>query len=193
MRATRIRQHRQQGGVTIVVALMLLVLLMVAALSMSRNSLREIFLTGGMRQASDVMSQADSGLEWALYWLGPSADRPAPAANQPGAGAFVAAWTLEQSDLSKQGVWMTIDASSPASPYTDLRSTDGLVTKSTDIEVMYMGKVARDPSSQNLPTQVTAQLAPDVYAIRSTATAAYANGPTFRHRREVWTTTAIRN
>lgn len=193
MHATRPTQTREQGGVTIVVALMLLVLLMVSALSMSRNSLREIFLTGGMRQATDVMNQADSGLEWALYWLGPATERPAPGGNQPGAAAFVAAWTEQQADLTKQGAWTAIMASTPTSPYTDLKTVETAVTKSTDIEVMYMGKVARDPSSQNLPTQVTAQLAPDVYAIRSTATAAYTNGPTYRHRREVWTTAAIRN
>src|ERR1035437_102355 len=62
-------RHSEAGGITIVVALMLLVLLTVAAVAMSRNSLREIVTSGFTRQGAMARNAADSGIEWGIYWI----------------------------------------------------------------------------------------------------------------------------
>jgi len=59
----------QAGGITIIVTLMLLVLLTVAAMGMSKNALRELAISGTSRQGSMARNVADSGIEWAVYWM----------------------------------------------------------------------------------------------------------------------------
>ncbi|MBI3131706.1 MAG: hypothetical protein HYZ13_10305 [Acidobacteria bacterium] len=64
-------RNSQAGGVVILVVLSLLVLMTVAAMGMSRNSLREVMIVGSARQASAVRQLADSGLEFSLLWSDP--------------------------------------------------------------------------------------------------------------------------
>jgi Tfp pilus assembly protein PilX len=68
-RTNRPFQDTQTGGITIVVTLMLLVLITVAAMGMSRNALRELAISGTSRQGSMARNVADSGIEWATYWI----------------------------------------------------------------------------------------------------------------------------
>src|ERR1035438_110712 len=63
--------HTQSGGITILVTLMLLVLLTIAAGSMSRNSFREVVISGTTRQGAMTRNLADSGIEWSILYIDP--------------------------------------------------------------------------------------------------------------------------
>lgn len=69
LRTPRTLHDPQAGGITIIVTLMLLVLLTVAAMGMSRNALRELAISGTSRQGAMARNTADSGIEWATYWM----------------------------------------------------------------------------------------------------------------------------
>ena len=59
----------QAGAITIIAALMLLALLTAVAFGMSKNALREVAISGTSRQGSMAQNTADSGIEWAVFWL----------------------------------------------------------------------------------------------------------------------------
>jgi Tfp pilus assembly protein PilX len=52
-----------------IVALMLLVMITVGAMGMSKNAIRELAISGTSRQGAMARNVADSGIEWAVYWL----------------------------------------------------------------------------------------------------------------------------
>ncbi len=191
-----IRQVRAQehGGITIMVALMLLVLLTVTAMSMSKNSLREIMVTGTMRQAVEVKSQADTGLDWSLYWIASGTGVPAPTTGQPGATRFVLLRDKLQEFKDKdyqKGRWYFVDTT--AQKYQDLYNSYISIERWNDLDVMYMGKIDMDPTAQNQEARIVTQIQPDIFCVRARATAKFPNGLTFKHTREVWTTIPIKN
>ena len=68
----RTLQDPQAGATTIILALILLALLSVGVMGLSRNSLRELIISGSSRQGAMARNVADSGIEWAIYWLDPA-------------------------------------------------------------------------------------------------------------------------
>lgn len=72
---TRAYQTRQgeQGGIAILVALILLSIMSVTAFGLSRNSLREIAITGNESVGRKAFEAADSGLDWVITWGHPGA------------------------------------------------------------------------------------------------------------------------
>jgi hypothetical protein len=181
-------RRNETGGITIMVALMLLVLLTVTAFSMSRNSMRELIVTGTLRQAADARNNADTGCEWALYWVGPSTTRPLPVAGT-GAEQMVNQSAQLQGNTLNQGDWITINGDG----YADMKDPSFLHgTRKFDLDVMYMGKIDIDPFSQT-EIKAASQVQPDLFSIRTTSTTSYTGGPTFVHKREVWSTVPVRS
>lgn len=172
-------RHRERGGITIMVVLMLLVLLTIAAVSMSKNAVREVIIAGTSRQGAEVRSLADSGLEWSLYWMEP-AD---PAGNRPAATDL--ALTLREKIAE-----ISADTALTGQP----QNLNGELALGTDrtarLQLMFMGKVdplgsSPDPTvSPGLPSPTNL----DCWSIRAEGRLAYPDGPTFLHRREVWLT-----
>ncbi len=181
----------QAGGVTILVALMLLVLLTVSAVAMSRNSLREVIISGTARQGAEARNVADSGLEWSCYWLTPDTAGLTKAAPDAAATAFAA----PVKELS--GTMELSGESRPVAPTGVMSRTeaDG-ATRSFRLDLIRMGKQQIDltggaPStgpggmSQAIPTEML----PDIWSVRSTASMSYGTGGiTFQHIREAWVT-----
>ena len=66
------RIGRQQGGMTIVMALILLVVMSLAAFSLSRNAIRELTTSGHLIQGDKASESADAGLDWYLVWSLPA-------------------------------------------------------------------------------------------------------------------------
>lgn len=174
-------RSNQRGGVTILVVLMLLVLLTVASVAMSKNALRQAVLSGTARQGAEARSIADSGVEWAILWLD-----DANAATPDAAAQLLRAKATEISD--------TADLAGKAQA---LGTTGSMVldptpalTKRFNLELMYMGTVDPGATSSNAQTSPGLVSVTDLacWSVRSEGQLAYANGPTFIHRREVWFT-----
>ena len=70
-RSPRSLQDPQAGATTIILVLILLALLTVGVMGMSRNALREVVTSGTGRQGAMARDTADSGIEWAVFWLDP--------------------------------------------------------------------------------------------------------------------------
>lgn len=61
----------QAGGIAIVVALILLGVMGAAAFSLSRNTIRELAISGTVIQGTKAESAADAGLDWFMLWAHP--------------------------------------------------------------------------------------------------------------------------
>jgi len=187
----------QTGGITILVALMLLVLLTIATLGMSKNAVREIVATGFSRQTASTRSVADSGIEWAVYWLDWQ--------NAPnGTGSAAKLLATELSLLQNPALaGVPTDISTNTQPYVpggalaaDLQWTNPLgAVEGFTIGLTYMGKLPVTNMSQGngagsfAPASgTTNKQAPDLWAVRSDAQVV--TGPvTFTHAQEAWVST----
>ncbi|GLH73999.1 hypothetical protein GETHLI_25010 [Geothrix limicola] len=192
-------QDPQAGGVTIIVALMLLVLLTVAAVAMSRNSLREIVTSGFTRQGAMARNVADSGIEWSVYWI--TSNNSAVAT---GTAAKVGAEQLAllRDDTLAGRAKNIMDGSDyvPGGTLNTVMSLPGPtgVTQGFTIGLTRMGKLPIVDMSQGAGTGAFTPasggpqlLAPDLWAVRSDAQVQQ-GGMTFIHAKEAWVSTAVR-
>lgn len=60
--------RKQQGGLTIVMALVLVAVLGAALFSLSRNVVRELSMSGTVVQGEKAAAAADAGLDWVITW-----------------------------------------------------------------------------------------------------------------------------
>jgi hypothetical protein len=61
-------RSRQQGGLTIIMALVLVSVLGAAVFSLSRNVVRELSMGGTVIQGEKAAAAADAALDWAITW-----------------------------------------------------------------------------------------------------------------------------
>ena len=195
----------QTGGITILVALSLLVLLTIAAVSMSRNSFREVVISGTSRQGAMVRNAADAGIEWSVYWL--------TLTNAPSAtGTGIKQVTLKKYLLDtpeKSGLPYDVITNNP---YAGPTSISGLqadqtfntvpgTTQGFSVAMTRMGKLPIANMSQGItqgtfgPAQGKTNLqAPDLWAVRSDAQVQVGTGllaPNFLHSKEAWVSTPV--
>ncbi len=199
-------RHRERGGITILVALMLLVFITIVAVGMSRNSFREIVISGTSRQGALVRDTADSGIEWSIFWM----DLENAKSSTDTAASLAALKTalLQDPSLSgkpydaSQATPTLYDISSPPSAPADLTWTSVGGTDfdaSVSIALTRMGKLPITNMSQGLgpgafaPAQGNEnKQAPDLWAIRSDAQISTGLlGSTFIHSKEAWITTPV--
>ena len=183
-RPPRSLQHPEAGGITILVALMLLVLLTVAAMALSRNALREMIVAGASRQGVETREIADSGLDYAIYWMIQGQDnRPTVSATATsGYQGLIAAMDQLRSNPTLSGRYYTInnDSSMTFNPAPGK-------TGSFDLQIINMGKLPIV-----LTSQIDPRLRPDLWAIRSDANLTYGGGMTFQNSREMWVSTTVK-
>ena len=191
--------HRQEGGITILVALMLLVLLTLAAIGMSRNSFREIVASGTTRQGSMAKNTADSGIEWSIYWMDLN-NAPAATGTAKQLADLKVALLLDE---GKSGVAKDVSDSTGATSYVAganpviTMPSIGGTSQTISVGLTRMGKLpitdmshgigagAYSPASGSVPTP-----APDLWAVRSDAQITV-GGVTFIHAKESWISTPI--
>jgi hypothetical protein len=204
-RTTRSLQDSQAGGITIIVTLMLLVLLTVAAMGMSKNSLREIAISGTTRQGSMARNVADSGIEWSTYWMYPP---NATAATGTALALSNLANTLlvnpgmagQAYDPTTGGLYVTSVLPTPPAD-TSLPPVNG-TTQGFTVALTRMGKLPITGTSQGAgqgsfaPATGSVPLqAPDLWAIRSDSQVTTGVAPfamTFFHSKESWVSSAAR-
>jgi type II secretory pathway pseudopilin PulG len=199
----------EAGGITIVVALMLLVLLTIAAVAMSRNSLRDIVTSGFTRQGAMARNAADSGIEWGIYWI--DLENSATAGVTALKLANLKAGLLLDPTLSGKardvdtfvpGTSNPNDTYSPGgTPPADLMlpSPAAGVTEGFTLGLTRMGKLPITMMSQGSGTNAFTPAAgtenknaPDLWAIRSDAQVSQ-GGMTFIHAREAWISTPVQS
>ncbi len=174
--------HSQEGGITILVALMLLVLLTVAALGMSRNSLRQIVIASTVRQGAEVMNTADAGLEWTMFWMyPPNANLGSPSAS---ANPLITILRKLQTDETLRGKAQYYPVTGSEMSYTNANGA----TREFALQVTQMGRV--DPAGSSTQTK---EFKPLAWAVRSDAQVRYSGGLTFQHSREMWVTKPVEN
>ena len=199
--------HNQTGGITILVALALLVLLTIAAVGMSRNSFREVVISGTSRQGAMVRNTADAGVEWSIYWLDLA---NAPSATLTGIKLQDLKNGLLMDETKSGRAWSVIGG--PTVPYTAPPSVSSRPADQTfstvannlqgfSVALTRMGKLPITDTSQGT-TQGTfspaqggvSKQAPDLWAVRSDAQLQVGTdllAPTFLHSKEAWVSTPV--
>jgi Tfp pilus assembly protein PilX len=200
------RHRRQEGGITIMVALAMLVFITLVAVGLSRNSFREVVISGSARQASMARNAADSGIEWAVYWM-TAANVPSAASNSPLQfnGPDGGLLNLLLQPTTQSGVYRNLDQSlyvpgaPPAVPADlTLAGTGAGVTSGFTVATMQMGKLPMVNTNQNPGGNQYnpgsggySPNAPNLWAIRSDGQVTYAGAATFMQSREAWISTPI--
>ncbi len=195
--------NAQTGAITIMVALLLLVLLTIAAVSMARNTFREVVSSGFSRQGAMADSVAESGLDWAVYWLDPA---NSPSTANPSAANLVNLKRTLLQDDTLEGTVKSITDTSGATYYTPGASTPSADlswpgptggTQGYTIGLTRMGKLPVTGMSQGsgagafTPAAGTTNMqAPDLWAVRSDAQVVQGN-VTFIRGKEAWITTPV--
>jgi hypothetical protein len=160
----------QAGGVVILVVLSLLVLMTVAAMGMSRNSLREVMIVGSARQAASVRQLADAGLEFSLLWSDPQ---------NVGTGAGAKDYQEKMRYLlvtpEEQGNYHDIPKGSG-----DMKMTSG---DTYELRLLRLGKLPVLKTS--VPDE---RLYNDIWVSQSVGVAKVGT-LVFQHRKEAWLTT----
>lgn len=179
-----LRHRREYGGILIIVVLMLLVLMTIMALAMSKNSLREVIITGTSRQSAQVQSLADSGLDWSIFWM--MGDSAMPSAST---GSGAADLRAKRDTLVSNLSMGTLSPKISTADMTVGSSTDP--TQRFEVYLTYMGNPtplftgsAPNASSINAASAAGVQL----WSVRSDGYVEYSAGLTFLHRREAWFT-----
>jgi hypothetical protein len=206
--------NKQAGGTTILVVLTLLVLLTVAGLSMSKNSLKEIQTTAFVRQGAMATQVADSGIEWAFYWV----DLGDPPESDGAPAKLIALKNALARDNSRSGTMWDITSAPNSNSYVKYEPGKGLRQEDLpppsmapgfnegsepDFKLSYtigltrMGKLPIANMSQGgayNPASGGANLqAPDLWAIRSDAQVKpVGSSVTFTQAREMWVSTPVR-
>jgi len=177
------------------VTLSLLVLLTIAAISMSKNSFKEIQTSGLTRQGAMAKNVADSGIEWSIYWIGLDDYN----ISDPDAANLISLKDLLAGDSDLSGVARDIFSRSEYKPNAlgnigiEIDNPSNF-TQSFTIGLTRMGKLpisnmsqgaagGYTPAAGSVPLQ-----APDLWAIRSDARIKQ-GGLVFTHAREAWVST----
>lgn len=201
-RTDRSLHDSQAGGITIIVTLMLLVLITVAAMGMSKNAIRELAISGTSRQGAMARNVADSGIEWAVYWMDQT---NASGASGTALGLKNLKTKLTQDptlagrayDPTTLGLYNTSVLSTPPAD-TTLGSLSG-TTQGFTVGLTRMGKLPITDMSQGVgqgsyaPAGGAVPLqAPDLWAVRSDSQITTGSLPfatTFFHAKEAWVST----
>jgi len=191
---SRSLKDSETGGITILVALMLLVLLTVAAVGMSRNSLRQIVIASTVRQGAEVMNTADAGLEWTMFWMyRPNAISGAPTASATGLVDILNKLQTDPTLAGKPQFLGAPPAAPSTAPWTPWPAGSEVIytnangaTRQFGLQLTQMGQV-KPPgfSVQNVAFY------PLAWSVRSDAQVSYPGGLTFQHSREMWATTPV--
>ncbi len=171
--------HRSEaGGVTILVVLTLLALLTVAAMGMSRNSLREIMIVGSSRQAANVRQTADAGLEFAVLWSNPS-NTPVGASSSD--YQTQARLLLQNQEL--QGTYQSVSGGAPTTDTILYENAD--YRQAFNLQLLRLGKLPAAKTS--VPDE---RLFNDLWVVRSSGVVT-AGTTTFQHDKEMWLSTPV--
>ena len=187
-----------------IVALMLLVLLTVGAMGMSKNAMRELAISGTTRQGAMARNVADSGIEWAVYWL--DVENSRSAADTALGMANLKAKLGQNGSLAGRAynpLDLQLYPTTRPTPPTDLTfgSVSG-TTQGVSVALTRMGKVTTDGMSQGTSQgsykpaggegSRGKQSLPDLWALRSDSQITVGSGllaTKFFHSKEAWIST----
>lgn len=201
----RTKRNGEAGGITILVALMLLVFITLTAVGLSRNSFREVVISGTARQGALARNVADSGIEWSIFWM---TDKNKPFAAGSASKLIQLQAALLRGEVTPGRAWDVTNASSPTlynpssasaavtlDPITTAAGTT--MTQAFAAGVTNMGKMPITDMSQGVgagtftPAAGTvSKQAPDLWAVRTDARVGV-GAVTFVHAKELWVSTPV--
>ena len=204
MRTPTERNPGEAGGITILVSLMMLVFITLTAVGMSRNSFREVVISGTTRQGALARNLADTGMEWSIFWMEDKNRAIAPTGAEANLNTLRASLLQANGlsgkawDLMNPGVLYVPDSATAAKSLTPVTSSAGTVmNQSFAAGLTRMGKLPIANQSQGVgdgsfkpATGEQSNLLPDLWAFRADARVSVV-GVTFNHAKELWVSTAI--
>ena len=147
----RTLQHPETGGLTILVALVMLVVVTVAALGLSRTSLREVMISGNESTGRKAFEMADSGLDYVISWGSPYANTstaPSAATLQTNMGSLLSAIdtpSAQSGFIDASGTlrykMLSTAVGGDLTPSTSTYLQNTVVTPAFDLEVRYLGQI----------------------------------------------------
>jgi hypothetical protein len=169
------------------VTLIMLVLLTIWAVSMSKNALREVIITGTSRQGAQVRTVSEAGIDWSVYWM---MDDLTAARSTPVAGTGAYALRAQRTAMVAAQQTGILSSAITNSDMT-LPSVSGGPTASFALYLTYMGNPRLPFTQQDVrATSISAASAGTVqlWSVRSDGSLAYSGGPTFINSQEAWFT-----
>jgi hypothetical protein len=171
-------RRAEAGGITILVVLSLLTLLTVAAMGMSRNSLRDMMIVGTSRQAANVRQAADAGLDFAVLWANPT--------NVPSETAALDYQSVARTLLQSQELQGEYKDVASGKPTADTTLTDTTTYKQAfNLQLLRLGKLPAAKTS--VPDE---RLYNDLWVVRSSGVVTVGTTQ-FQHDKEMWLSTPV--
>jgi hypothetical protein len=132
-------QTKQQGGLTIVMALVLVAVMGAASFSLSRNAIRELSMAGTVVQGGKAGASADAGLDWVIIWAQGGVNQSDYTAAGPASGQLTLLQNMKDTLASTTGYPATIISGVGDSAMKINSSTSAPSDQDFDIETRYLG------------------------------------------------------
>ena len=132
-------QSRQQGGLTIIMALVLVSVLGAAVFSLSRNVVRELSMGGTVIQGEKAAAAADAGLDWVITW-GQGHMKPADYGTASATGGEVALVTALNTIMAGTNMGVPVTITGATDPSRTISNGGAAATTQTfDIQLQCLG------------------------------------------------------
>lgn len=187
---------RQEGGLTIIMALVLVAVMGAATFSLSRNAIRELSMAGTVIQGEKAGASADAGLDWVIIWGQGGVSQAAFNGATPG--------TAQKNLLD--GIKSILSSSTGYSPLilngsgqTAMSLNQTNTTQDFDIEVRFLGNLppsrtgggSSDNSGASGGTKVSSSSGDYFWRVLSTGRATPKDGQTYQAQREMTATLPV--
>lgn len=189
-------QVRQQGGLTILMALVLVAVMGAATFSLSRNAIRELSMAGTVIQGEKAGASADAGLDWVIIWGQGGVSQTAFDAATP-AGRETSLLAGMKSILSSSTGYTPLNLAGSGQTTMSLNQTN--TTQDFDIEVRFLGNLppsrtgggSSDNSGAAGGTKVSSSSGDYFWRVLSTGRATPKDGQTYQAQREMTATLPV--
>lgn len=183
-------RFRQQGGLTIIMALVLVAVMGAATFSLSRNAIRELSMAGTVIQGERASAAADAGLDWVIIWGQGGVNNAAFTAAIPGDSPKNLLQGMKDILASSTGY---NPLSLPGTSALDMALTQANNAQNFDIEVRYLGSLpagrqgggSSDNSGASGGTKVGGASGDYLWRVLSTGRATPKDGQTYQAQREL--------
>lgn len=185
---------RQQGGLTIIMALVLVGVMGAATFSLSRNAIRELSMAGTLIQGEKAAAAADAGLDWVIIWGQGGVNQAAFVAAGPKASQVYLLAGIKSTLASSTGLYPPIELLGSGVPAMSLnQSTTANTDQNFDIKFWFLGALpmarsgggSTDNSGASGNTKVSSATGDYFWRVVSTGHATPKNGLTYQSQREM--------
>ncbi len=190
-------RKKQEGGLTIIMALVLVGVMGAATFSLSRNAIRELSMAGTIIQGEKAAAAADAGLDWVIIWGQGGVNNAAFTAAGPLTSQTSLLKGIKDTLASTTGLYPPVLISGGGNSAMSLYQGKTLATAATDqnfdIEVWFLGSLpasrsgggSSDNSGASGGTKVTSSTGDYFWRVVSVGHATPKDGLTYQAQREL--------